>query len=387
VTYTIRCTETIREIPREDWDDLAGDNILVSHAWLRTIEESSTFDSRPTYLLIEEAGRIVAGSVCERLDRHNALFSLDKMMFGRLAPAANRAGISFLPALECGHSWSYGSHFLIRSGTDPEESMELMERLLGFVENLAVKENRAMVLTRVLDDQPELMRLLARRGYLKTLGYPANKLKLGFSNFDEYLKSLDLFSPNSRKAVRREINKNRREGVVVEEVQDLGGIESRLHDLLDRNFLKHNKKVIPFRRDFLSALKANLGHEAVIYSARKDGEVIGTAVLFRKNDFGYIPLVGVDEEAAGRDFTYFNLAYYKPIRDAIEWKMREFNFGIAMYDIKRRRGCSIQNTYVFYKPFSLVKRTLMRPFVSFHAAWWKRKIDSIRNRRRNMEAE
>lgn len=374
---SIRSVDSILDVPRDEWDALAGNQISVSHGWLKTVEENTDGVGRPIYYLAEESGRMVAATICNNIERGGKYRSLDGLLFGRMAAVAFKAGLSFLPATECGQALGYGSNILIRSGLAPEKVLDITDRLLVQVEERAAHESRALYLDRISDNQPELIRLLDRRGYLKTLGYPMNILTIGFSTFDDYVNSLEVFGRNSRKVVRREINKNRREGVVIEEMSDPSECESRLHDLLDLTHRKYNNTNIPFRRGFLSALKSNLGPEAVIYSARKGGRVIGAAVLLRRNDYGYIPMVGVDHEAAGNDFTYFNLAYYRPVRDAIQWRVKEVQCGAGMNEVKRRRGCQIRNTYLFYRSFNRLKQNLLKPYFNIHSAWWRRKISSI----------
>jgi predicted N-acyltransferase len=364
---------TIKEIPKEEWDALTGDNVFASYGWLKTVEETLRSDVHPTYGLVSEDAGIVGAAVCYRVDCQDAVLPIDRIMLGRLSSWASRFGVTFFPAMECRPFFSYGPHFLIRRDVDPKRKSAVMEQLLQIVENESFRQERPLVFSCVLDEEPGLIDLLVRSGYLRTIQPPVNILNVGFDNFDEYLKSLDRFSANSRKVIRREMNKNRKEGIVIEEVSDLHGLESRLHELLDANYLKYNRKKIPFKQGFLSALKANLGRDVVIYVARKNGSVIGTSIVFRRNGYGYISLVGTDKEAGGNNFTYFNIAYYKPIMDAIEAKMKQVYCGIAMYDIKRRRGCRLRNSHLFYKSNNKIRNHALSAYFKIHSAWWGRK--------------
>jgi len=93
-----------------------------------------------------------------------------------------------------------------------------------------------------------------------------------------------------------------------------------------------------FQRTFLKELNKNLGEDVVIYVSFKDDIITGARILL-KNKTGYVSMVGVDHEALGNDYTYFNICFYKPITDAIANKMTKLYFGREMYESKARRGC------------------------------------------------
>ena len=54
------------------------------------------------------------------------------------------------------------------------------------------------------------------------------------------------------------------------------------------------------------------------------------------------PYIGLD--AARGEFTYFTLAFYRPIADAIAAGVRRFYLGTLLYAMKVRRGCHVVPT-------------------------------------------
>ncbi|MBW2173008.1 MAG: N-acetyltransferase [Deltaproteobacteria bacterium] len=98
-----------------------------------------------------------------------------------------------------------------------------------------------------------------------------NFIDISWSSFDEYLKYLGTLSSNRKKTVRREINRNRREGTVVKQLRVSDEHEDRLHQLLDMNSYKHNGRPFSFSRSFFLELQSNLGNDAVFYASWKAG--------------------------------------------------------------------------------------------------------------------
>jgi predicted N-acyltransferase len=378
---SVRTVRSITEIPRQAWDELAGDNVMAGHGWLKTVEETSSVCLAPKYYLLEENGRIIAGCVGYRMERQNGPAGLDVVLFGRLERFLTRLGISFLPHAMCRPYRSNGAHILVRKELDSPSVKAAIRDILPVLETEAFHQRLPVVFSGVLEMEADLMEVLSRSGYHQTYSSPVSIVDLNFNSFDEYMKSLDSASPNTRKVIRREMNKIRKEGVVIEEVKDPGEDNGRLYELISGNYRKYNTVSFPFNENFLEALKANLGDEVAIYKAVKNGRVTGGSVDLRRNGYQFTPYVGVDHEAAGNDFTYFNMAYYRPIMRAIESGIPRLNWGTAFYDIKTRRGAKVYNSYIFHKSPDGIHHFLARLWFKLHAALWKKKLARLNNGR------
>jgi hypothetical protein len=123
-----------------------------------------------------------------------------------------------------------------------------------------------------------------------------------------------------------------------------------------------------------------MGADAVIFIARKGCHITGTHILLKRGEIGHQNMVGVDHDLAGNDFTYFNIVFYRPITDAIAWGIKRLWLGVAMYDLKRRRGCKLSPAYHFYKSTRPLKNRLVAPWFWLHSAWWSRKNWQIEKR-------
>jgi predicted N-acyltransferase len=256
----------------------------------------------------------------------------------------------------------------------PRTKEIVVNRLLETVETNARKEGLSLCFTNVMDDEDEVIRLLRQNGYGRVFGHPLNYLDIEWSSFEGYRDYLKNVSFNAWKIIKREMNKNKKEGVMIETLEDLDGYENRLYELINNNYCKHNGMPMPFKRGFLKTLKENLGKDAVIYVARKKGQLTAVSLFLKRNRVGFMPVVGVDHELSGNDFTYFNIAYYRPIMDAISDRMKRLYLGKAMYELKARRGCKLMPTYLYYRTFNRFTNLAVKPWFALLSARYKRKI-------------
>jgi hypothetical protein len=73
---------------------------------------------------------------------------------------------------------------------------------------------------------------------------------------------------------------------------------------------------------------------------------------------------------AGKDFTYFNIAYYRPIMDAILNQTDRLYYGRGFYRLKARRGCVTKNLYMYYKSFNGLRNIAIRLWFGFISTWY-----------------
>ncbi|MFL5336421.1 MAG: GNAT family N-acetyltransferase [Geminicoccaceae bacterium] len=336
------------------WDRLAGAHAIASHDWLTAIERASIPGLTPDYPSLPDGA---GAAVCyEARDRRCGLDPTG-LLLGRLAAPAERLGLSWLPALICA---PYRGHFGHLLGSDPAA-------VLDRVEALADELGLPLHLPRVLDEDRRLCRLLGERGYHRTAHDPVARLDIAWDSFEGYLASL---TRNARSAARGELRRNREAGVAIREIDDPATCADRVHRLLDDHNRRLNGVGVPFGRNFLPTLKAALGSRAILYGAWRDDRLVGVAVVLRQGDTAYTPYIGLDQERGA--FTYFNLACYRPIADAIPAGVRRFYFGTMLYAMKVRRGCRVLPTSHFYRGRTRAGHLALSPWFKAHA-WWARR--------------
>lgn len=364
--YSARVFHSIDDLTKDKWDRLAQDNVCLSYGWLKTVEETFIGDVGHRYIVLLDHQGTVGAAVCQVFNRGDKVFNLDDCMFGRFKKAFNGLGITFLPAFVCCPVKGYGKHILFREGIDSATKEIVAESLIRAMEAEASKHGLSVSFTGVTNDESDLIRLLRQRGYRRTLDHPITYLDIGwpsFSGYKQYVKRLR----GSSRVIRHEMNKNRRAGVTIRDLRNVEGCEDRLHDLLEKNYRKHNEKSFPYRRGFLSRVKQNLKEDAVIYVAEKHGEMVGVSLLLQRAGVGYMSVIGVDHEQTANDFTYFNIGFYRPIEDAISLGRKKVYFGTLSYKLKARRGIKAMDAHVYHRPGQRMLGAPLKPFFAVHS--------------------
>jgi len=367
--YQMNILDSITRLPKDEWDEIAGDNIYASYGWLKTVEDTFIGRVKPNYFVVHNNNQIVGSAICYLYKRSDNVLNLDHTMLGRFKQYASKLNISFLPALICNPLESYGDHFLIHKSVDQKQRSIIDNILIDGLENKAFSHKIPLVFVNVMDHEYELNYLLKARGYNKTFDYNVAYLDIEWSSFGAYLDHLKRISKKTAKSVRNEVNRNRNKGVLIKEIVDPSKYESRFYDLLSQNYRKYNLMPFPFKQNFFKDIKSNLGSESMIYVSFKKDELTGVCIAFKRRKVGYILAVSVDHEMAGNDFTYFNLGYYRHIIDAMSNRLKRLYFGPTQNLTKERRGCKFANAYVYYRSNGTMKNFALRPWFALHSLW------------------
>lgn len=366
---TFRHHRTIRAIVPEIWDRLAGPNLAMAHGWISTVEEAASPPVRPLYVVAEWDGIPVAATVCQK---RTGGAGLDGHLLGRLRPLARHLGLSFGQNLSCRPLRGDGDPILLSSALDGRERESVTEALVRHLEAYCDREGMSLSFSPVRDGA--LSRLLRDRDYQSTIYHYVAFLDVAFDSFDGYLRHVGRASRNDRDGIRWERNRNRRAGVIIEEVTDIGPYRNRLFQLVRDHYIRLNRSPFFYTDQFFDAFKHHLVEDGVIYGAFKEGELVGASVHVRRNGIGWSHIIGIDHEACGNDFTYFNLAYYRPLEDAFRHGLNRLDFGNAAYKAKRKRGCSFYRTDIYVRPATASGRFAARCWFKIHRRWHEKKL-------------
>jgi len=156
---------------------------------------------------------------------------------------------------------------------------------------------------------------------------PLCYLDIHWNSFNDYKAHIRSVSKNSWKSIKREMNKSKREGVLIRQLENVDFCEDRLDELVNMNINAYNRLPFMFSKAFYKRLKENLGNDATIYVAVKEGCITGVSISISKDGMISVPIAGVDHGMSGNDFTYFNITYYRPIMDAISSGKTRMNYG------------------------------------------------------------
>lgn len=374
----IRAVGSIADIDSSAWDALVPDNPMCSHGWLRVVEDSCDVELRPAYLLIEEAGRLRAAASCYRLPDTRTVLTIDDLLFGRARPVARAIGLSFLPTLLCRPMASHGAHVLVHESVDPASAAGLRRALVDALEAIASSERTGLAFSCVTDREADLLDILAERGYRRTVQFPVSYLDVQWDSFSGYLNHVKSRSGGTVRSIRGEINRARRTGVVVERLPDPAPSEPRLIELASAHMRRTAGRPFPFRAGFFTSVVRNLGERAHVYAAFKEGNLVGFSLMIERGGVAQVAFIGLDPGRAKQDPSYFLLAYDRPIMDAIAAGFSRIHFGEALYELKRRRGCSTLGTWCCYRASSPTRHALVGPWFAVHSLGMKLKLRDAR---------
>lgn len=345
-------------------------DVYMSYGWLRVIEESFHVPVDHCYFLVRVNGTALGGAVCHVHSPTRDAFTLDDAVFGRFNRLACKLGFSILPSLICGPLRGYGQHFIFQEHLDSTERHTVASVLFDALEKEADRRRVSISFNNVMVGEQDLQELLKARGFSQTVNFPLNYLEVRWQDPSGYRKLL------AKRKLVREINKNRREGVEITQLDEVEPCKERLHDLLNENYMKYNGKPLPVQASFVSLCKKFLGPETIVYIAKKKGKIVGTILMFHRNEIAYVTDVGVDHRSTHNDFTYFNLSYYQPIFDAIGMKLKRIYYGTLMYTMKAHRGCTTTEIFLYHRPRRRLFRWLCVPIFTVHRtlkAWFIRR--------------
>lgn len=370
--YEVKIHNSINEVEKELWDSLADNNIFMCYDWLKTWENTVSFPILFYYILIFNKGKLIGASACYFQKRLDNAPSIDSILLGRLRKFRWMGIISFLPVINCNPRRGYGSHFIFSKELKKDEIIHLHNKLIDIIENIGTKQGASVCFSNVMDNEIFLIQTLLNRGYYKTKSWPLSYLDIKWSSFNEY--RLYLKKNRINRKISNEINKNRKSGVVIKYLENIDNHQQRIFELLKMNHQKYSKHTFPLKQNYLQQLKENFGSDVTILAAMKEGEIIGATVELRKGKEDISLEIGIDHNLSQKDLTYFNLAFYEPIKIAITNGVKRIYCGNGIYKTKAKRGYKISDTYLFYKPGKRSPGWLVKIWFLLHYRWITRKL-------------
>ncbi len=335
----IRVVEGVRELPRDAWNRLVGDESpFLEWEWLASLEEAGCVG--------EESGWIPRPIVVYRGDELIAacpvyikLHSEGEFVYDwAWADAAQRAGISYYPKLLVGVPFSpvTGARFLVAPG---EDRAALASKLAEFLRGLCAPNKLSGV--HVNFCHASELELLCETGYLPRIGFQYHWSNEGYRSFDEYL---DRFRSKRRNQIRRERRELKEQEVEIhfaegDQIDDgliEDGFRFYLSTIEDRYWGRQY-----LNRKFFQLLRERFRDRLLLILARQGNVNIAGTVNVKKGDALYGRYWGADRTLR---FLHFNVCYYAPVEYCIEHRIARFEPG-AGGEYKHLRGFDAQPTY------------------------------------------
>ncbi len=337
MTDAVRVLETVREVPRDAWDALVGDESpFLEWEWLAALEDGRTVRREtgwlPQHVTLWDDERLV-GAAPLYVKSH----SMGEFVFDHTwATAAHRAGIEYYPKLLVAVPFTpvTGARFLARPGDVARVRTMIaatLERLCG---------DQAFSSVGVNFCRPADAEALAARGWLRRTGYQYQWRNEGFRTFDDYLAALRSKRRNQARRERRELDG---QGVTIRSYVgadipgDVAGLVYRLYRrTVDDNPWGHRYLT---QRFFELVLERFRDRICLVLAHRGDDVVAGTFNV-QKGDALYGRYWGAFETLR---HLHFNVCYYAAIEHCIAAGLARFEPG-AGGEFKHLRGFDATET-------------------------------------------
>jgi predicted N-acyltransferase len=323
--------------------DLLSDDPFFTYGWFKTLEIQRTFSFSPIYVAVYDENKLVAF----------APFFLNIVEFSSKSPFIARAllnlikGLFFgtIKELNCYSPRCYRGKILF---SDKKEEKLILNLLCKEIDLICAKEKiLKSQFAYISEFDDSLFDGFKSYGYQRIKGITTYYLDVEWSSFDEYLKSL---LKKNRSNVTREIRKCIENGVTIEE-PELGNLATKLSELYTNLSLRYNKDAkLIFDPSFFKNLDMYAKEKIKLFTAKKNGETVGFSLSLRHKEVLDVVLVGFDYDAQSKtDFSYFNLAYYSPLKWGMENGIKKIYYRLTMEKIKIARGCKPERTFDFVK--------------------------------------
>jgi uncharacterized protein len=312
----------VREVPREAWDALVGqESPFLEWDWLASLEESGAVGSEtgwaPRPLVARESGQLVAACPLYVKGHSEGEFVFDWSW----ADAALRAGLEYYPKLLVGVPFTpvTGGRLLTAPGRDRPALLRDLARAL---EEICLRHDLSGVHVNFCRDDER--RALEAEGFLSRLGFQYHWRNRGFADFEGYLGSL---RSKRRNQVRRERRELEAEGV---EIEHLCG-DAIPDDLFDPMYGIYTSTLAKnpwgrhyLNRRFFELLRQRFRPRLCFVVARRAGAIVAGALNVQKGDALYGRYWGCFEEIR---HLHFGVCYYAGIAHCIEARLARFEPG------------------------------------------------------------
>ncbi|MDE1920495.1 MAG: GNAT family N-acetyltransferase [Candidatus Omnitrophica bacterium] len=348
----------IEEIPAEQWGKVFPD-VPENYYFLKTLDESKFNQFSFYYVLVYRGQQLVGCAPCFRVD-----YSLDTSISGPLRRLTNAITKKFprllsIRALVCGIPMGQGQMGIAGFSSAVFEAIEKR------MESLARKLHAPLIAFKDFDrSYDKFFHPLLQDDFMKIDSLPMTCLKLDFSSFEDYLKTL---SSATRYDVRRKLKK-----------ASGAAIEPMITDTLDENTLNevydlylaavetHDMgfEIVP--KEFFRLISKNMPQETKFFLWRINGKLTAFVFCLVSNGKLLDYYLGLDHTLSHE----FHL-YFVKFKEVFEWckkhGVQSYEMGATGYEPKRRLKFEfipvylyVKSRYKIFSPFLKILSSLLK---------------------------
>jgi predicted N-acyltransferase len=341
--------------------------------WLSAFEEYSGISMEPCHHLMT-SNDIPIGFLPGYIQSESLYGTLRDRLFGRFSRVPIFKNWGTQNALVCSSPWGFYSGIECRE----KDRNTIYRGLINIIDQTSSQRKLGLsAFTFVPESSHELRTQLESNGYKPFPTGPTTFLTLKWNSFDEYIS--DLPSKNIRNVIRGERKKAKClsfEWVEDNSLERLFGsrpLSSILMDLYNNTYYKHNGKNSLLNDSFLSELweidKSNLR----LCIAKLDRKVVSFVLLRVFENTAHALMLGRDYSRTDDFHSYFNVAYNETISRGIKEGWNIIYFRPSVYQVKLRRGCQLENLYLYIKGQNFMSQTFLDLYIPITREYFRDK--------------
>jgi predicted N-acyltransferase len=295
------------------------------------------------YIAVMEQGKILAAT--SAFTTHYSLDSTVQGIFKKILLGIKKIFPNFLSFnLACIGSVETEINYLgFCPDISDEDKKKYLNQILIAFEEYAKQKN---ILLLGVKDVPKIENYLWQ-DIMKSLNYKAmNGLptainEINFKNIDDYFGTL---SYNTRKNLRRKLNKNLITTNSIKNLEDLNSIMDFYYETKNRSDLQFGELTEDFFKEVFKNMEKKTTY--TIYSA--EGKIIGFNLAFVDQNI-LIDKFIFSKDNIGRKYNLYFISWIEHIKYCIDNNIKIYQSGQGAYETKLSLGCKLLPNYIYFK--------------------------------------
>jgi predicted N-acyltransferase len=340
-----RVCKSVDEIGKEAIDRLVNDGFFT-YGWLKTLEASKPpIKLDPFYVAVHKNNELVGFAPCFRdiADQYFQYGPIVIPFMRKILTLNDRLHLGQSHVLLCYSPWCFRTKIFAKG-----EKRDILKNISKVIDQICKEERISFSSFLFVSEFDQgLMVGLEKLGYHPFFWKNTLYLNINWKSFEDYLSSL---KESYRRQIRREIKSCSENGITIQIITRFKELSSLFSDLSYEQTTKYNKWAHRLEPLLYESLYDYAHDNTVVFAATRNNKIIGFTLFIRKDSSIDAFIAGFDYSSQKKsDFTYFNLAYYAPIKWAIEQGVEKIYYRWGSEDAKYKRGCRAEKIFSFVK--------------------------------------
>jgi len=374
MSFTVEVIDSITKIDRKDWESFFQ-NPFYSYDWIRMIETTQPVRVLPRHLIAYQDRQMSAIIPCF-LQYEEMYVTVADRLFGKYKPWAEHLGFRTIPALLAYAPLSIYTEIGLRPSVDQGE---LVGALLSTMKRVASEEGASLYGFMYLAGREALFsQILKEKGFSGSFVVPAAYLDISWNTFKEYTRHL---GQSMAKNIRREIRQNREAGIIIEEVNNFEPLAEEFARIFGQLFNRFKEKSCPFTPTFFRELPLHCPDMMTSFCAFQEDKLRGFSIVLKDRDIWRVVLASQDHTNFKKDNTFFDVAFYTPVQEAITQEVKRIYYGTENYETKLRRGCQLDPLFMWLRSPQKKINLVLPIWMRVVDLWYQRNYGSFLERK------